>query len=386
MKKIAIDTSVLSEIIGQGCIYVDKTRCCLDMIESGKFFFLARPRRFGKSLMVDTLANILQGNRKLFEGTYIWDKYAFEPCPVLRFSMNDLRAGSYDVNVRLLMSSIASKAEEFGIPLDTSVEEPFFHFAQLIRGVSKKYGRQVAVLIDEYDYPLMDSVADLSRFVKMRDMLSSFYETLKVEEASVRFCFITGITRFPHVSIFSKLNNLIDITNDPKYASICGYSDDELDTYFGPYVEKHFSDSAISDEEGRRAFRQTIKEYYDGYRFCVEDDVTLYNPVSVGKFFMNGCVFRNYWIGTGAQSLVNSLVGANSAFFKDKSDFVIPVSELDTFSLEDLAGRSASRESIYSFLVQAGYMTIKGLDGGRLRLGYPNREVADTIEARVLAS
>ena len=386
LKEIIIDKSSLEWIVRSNGLYIDKTKYILSLIRRGTYFFLSRPRRFGKSLLIDTLENIFKGNRELFKGTYIYDSYDFEEHPVIRFSMNDLRASSNKVNTRLLLDFVMKWASYFHVEdmIDTSIEEPFYYFSNLLRAVYRKTGKKVVVLIDEYDYPLMQSVKEKEKFEEMRDMLQAFYETLKVEENSLRFCFLTGITRFQHVSIFSKLNNLTDISSDPKFSAICGYTDDEIDHYFAPYMEKYFSDNNISDNEEKKAFRVRMKEFYDGYRFSLRNDVTMYNPVSVGKFFLGGCSFENFWIETGAQSLVDEIVSRNPELFHEDVTFSIYNQALTSFNMAEAFSPNPDPEAVYSYLVQAGYLTIRGSEYGKMILGYPNREVSDTMNGKVL--
>ena len=380
LKEIVVDKSSLSWLRSVDGLYVDKTGYLLKLISSGSYFFLSRPRRFGKSLTVDTLEQIFKGNKELFKGLYIYDKYDFEEYPILHFNMNNLRSNSYENNIRLLLSDIREKAHAMDVDLDESIGEPFYYFSQLLRKVSSKEGRPVAVLVDEYDYPLLQAVYDDDRFEKTKEMLASFYETLKIEEGSVKFCFITGITRFPHVSIFSKLNNLIDISSSPEYAALCGYTDEELDSYFAPYMENYFEKNKITGAEDRKAFRQSIKEYYDGYCFTDDLDTTIYNPVSIGKFFNGNCTFKNFWIDTGSQSIVNDVVRRHPDFFTSSSRMEVGRNSLSSVEMKNLQRDDVTAFDVYSYLVQAGYLTIKGISGGRYVLGYPNLEVKDTIE------
>ena len=386
LKEIVVDKSSLSWLRSVDGLYVDKTGYLLKLISSGSYFFLSRPRRFGKSLTVDTLEQIFKGNKELFKGLYIYDKYDFKEYPILHFNMNNLRSNSYENNIRLLLSDIREKAHAMDVDLDESIGEPFYYFSQLLRKVSSKEGRPVAVLVDEYDYPLLQAVYDDDRFEKTKEMLASFYETLKIEESSVKFCFITGITRFPHVSIFSKLNNLIDISSSPEYAALCGYTDEELDSYFAPYMENYFEKNNITGAEDKKAFRQSIKEYYDGYRFSIRSDQSMYNPVSIGRFFNGGCVFDNFWIETGAQELVNDVIEKNNEIFRGSDEFPVPISKTAKFEVRKIFTEHPDRDYVLSYLLQAGYLTIRGEEAGDYVLSYPNQEVKDAMDAAVLSS
>ena len=387
MKKIAIDTSSLREIIESGRIYVDKTRYYIDMINMGKYFFLSRPRRFGKSLTIDTLANIFSGNKELFKGTCIYDRYDFESYPVIRFSMNNISAYSeeeflYSLKHDLILPIAREYRVSDSFPVEATAPSSWLNY--LISAMAEKYGKKVVILIDEYDYPLLDTVRDES-YARIKTRLESFYGVLKPREEDIRFCFITGITRFPQVSIFSKLNNLLDISNDPVYASVCGYTDEELDYYFTPYIEKYYEENGVEGEE-RKEFRRRIKEYYDGYRFSIRNEVTVYNPVSIGKFFIGGCSFENFWISTGAQSIVDRIITGHPELFRAGTGFSMFPESMSTFQMEDVFSSTPEREAVYSYLVQAGYMTLKGERNGQYQLDYPNKEVRDTMNAKVLST
>ena len=389
LKYIATDSKSFRELIEGGYLYIDKTEYLYKMLRKGspsKYWFLSRPRRFGKSLLIDTLENIFKGNRELFKGTYIYDNYDFEEHPVIRLNMSltpfsnerEMLSNLYDLQ-------ICDIARRYGIDDEISRESsPAVWLHVLITGLYRKYGKAVVVLVDEYDNCLLNAVKDEKLFEKLRDLLAGFYEVLKTDGDYLRFCFLTGVTRFQHVSIFSKLNNLTDISTDPEYAAICGYTDDEIDHYFAPYIKKYFSDNNIADDEEKKAFRARMKEFYDGYRFSLRNDVTMYNPVSVGKFFIGGCSFENFWIETGAQSLVDEIVSRNPELFHEDVTFSIYNQALTSFNMAEAFSPNPDPEAVYSYLVQAGYLTIRGSEYGKMILGYPNREVSDTMNGKVL--
>ena len=390
LKYLTTDSRSFKDLIEGKYLYVDKTGYIYDMLKKGspsKYWFLSRPRRFGKSLTIDTLANIFSGNKELFKGTCIYDRYDFESYPVIRFSMNNVSTYSEEEFLYSLKHDlILPIAREYGVsdsfPVEATAPSSWLNY--LISAMAEKYGKKVVILIDEYDYPLLDTVRDES-YARIKTRLESFYGVLKPREEDIRFCFITGITRFPQVSIFSKLNNLLDISNDPVYASVCGYTDEELDYYFTPYMEKYYEENGVEGEE-RKEFRRRIKEYYDGYRFSIRNEVTVYNPVSIGKFFIGGCSFENFWISTGAQSIVKEIVEANAEVFTDRKEFSVPISKTKVFEVERLFTSPSDQGAVLSYLLQAGYLTIRREEVGDYVLSYPNLEVKDAMNAAVLSS
>ena len=389
LKYIATDSKSFRELIEGGYLYIDKTEYLYKMLRKGspsKYWFLSRPRRFGKNLTIDTLENIFKGNRELFKGTYIYDSYDFEEHPVIRLNMSLTPfSNEREMLSNLYVMQICDIARKYGIEAEISRESsPAVWLHVLITGLYRKYGKAVVVLVDEYDNYLLNAVKDEKLFERLRDLLAGFYEVLKTDGDYLRFCFLTGVTRFQHVSIFSKLNNLTDISSNPEYAAICGYTDTELDHYFAPYMEKYFSDNNIADGEEKKAFRVRMKEFYDGYRFSQRNDVTMYNPVSVGKFFLGGCSFENFWIETGAQSLVDEIVSRNPELFHEDVTFSIYNQALTSFNMAEAFSPNPDPEAVYSYLVQAGYLTIRGSEYGKMILGYPNREVSDTMNGKVL--
>lgn len=389
LKPITTGNSNFKELIEHGNIYVDKTRYLLDLIEgegSEKYYFLSRPRRFGKSLTVDTLLNIFSGNKYLFESLYIYDKYCFDVNPVIKINLNNVSVSSLsDFLTTLKLDVLYPIAQQYGVdgnfPLGENIPSLWMNY--IISAVSEKYKRQVVILIDEYDYPLLDSIHD-DVFSMVRDSLESFFSVLKAREEDIKFCFITGITRFSQVSLFSKLNNLVDISDDPRYASICGYTDQELDYYFSPYMEKYYQENGVSNEDGKADFRNRIRSYYDGYRFSPRSAVCVYNPVSIGFFFKRGCFFDNFWVTTGSQRLVREIVSLYPSYFEEGDVYKLPSARAKSFEVRAIFSGNADRTYVYSYLLQAGYLTIRDEKNGVYELSYPNEEVRDAISASVL--
>ena len=390
LKPIPTGNPNFREIIENGNLYIDKTKYIYNLISNksvDNIFFLSRPRRFGKSLTIDTLEQIFIGNKELFKGLYIYDEYDFEEYPVIRLNMSltpfsDLKgllSNLYKLQIRKI-------AEKYMVDDLDENDSPAVWLDSLLSCLYKKYNKKVVVLIDEYDNSLLKTVYDRVLFEDVRNLFAGFYEVLKTDGDYIRFCFITGVTRFQQVSIFSQLNNLIDISSSPEYAALCGYTDEELDYYFAPYIQKYYEDNNIEKREEREAFRKSIKDYYDGYRFSIRNDVTMYNPVSIGKFFNGGCSFDNFWIETGAQSLVNEIVERHYEIFRASDEFSVPISKTTKFEVRRIFTKHPDTGYVLSYLLQAGYLTIRREEAGDYVLSYPNLEVKDAMDAAVLTS
>ena len=280
-------------------LYVDKTARLLDLIQNGQRYFLSRPRRFGKSLTLSTLDAMFSGRAELFKGLAAeeWvSRQAKNPSPVLRFDMSSL--GSYS-NSEELNSSIIRRLEDViednGLQLRTErTSNEMLH--QIIRALYKKRGRLV-VLVDEYDKPILDNINDLNQANEMREVLRSFYTTLKSCDEYLRFILLTGISKFSKAGVFSALNNLADISMLKKYGDIVGYTQEELDKNFIEYLDT----SSKSMNLTRNELREKIKHYYDG--FCFDGKNRLYNPFSLLNFFIDD-KFGNYWYKSGSPTFI----------------------------------------------------------------------------------
>ncbi len=342
--------------------YVDKTAHIQRLIDEGSHFFLSRPRRFGKSLFLDTLKELFEGNEPLFEGLHIhdyWDWQIRYPVVRLSFGKGNFKEAEYlHANV---MAQLHTIAEEAGIAprYDTAPE----CFSDLIRVLHRQVGQRVAVLIDEYDKPILDAleVPEVAR--ANRDFLRGLYATIKDSDAHVKFTFLTGVSKFSKVHIFSGLNNLTDITLDPDYSAICGYAETDLDTVFAPELP------GLDREE--------IRDWYNGYSWRGQEKV--YNPFDILLLFRRHS-FEAYWFETGTPTfLIETLF--NRRVSSLKLDEMIGSSDLlSTFDVDEIATEA--------LLFQTGYLTITGEEnlGGKsfYRLGYPNREVRQSLNESLL--
>ena len=345
-----------------GYVYVDKTRQVYEIATRGKYYFLGRPRRFGKSLLLSTFEAYFLGKKELFGGLAIekleeeWREY-----PVLRL---DLNTGEYDEEESLndeFHRHLEKWEAEYG---DTyKGRKPSERFLQVIELAYKKTGRQVVILVDEYDKPLVNTFDNLALQELYRSQLKAFYSVLKTQDRYIRFAFLTGVTKFGKVSVFSDLNNLQDISMQEKYAGICGITEKEIHEYFEQSIDEMASVNGISHEE---AFAK-LKEQYDGYHFEVDTE-GVYNPFSLLNAF-NEKKFKNYWYETGTPTFLVQLLKNNDYELNDLQRQSMTASDLKNID-------SIDRDPI-PMIYQSGYLTIKSYDHefGIYQLGFPNKEV-----------
>ncbi len=366
MKKLPISLQNFEELIAKDCVYVDKTRLVYKMATEGKFYFLSRPRRFGKSLLVSTLKRLFEGRKDLFQGLWIenaeWD---WKPHPVLYLDFSEITNETPEKLKEGIWLTLAKIAEEHGLrPSSKLLPETF---KELIVSLSRKAGEKVVVLFDEYDKPLITHLgkgeAELEIAKQNREALRNFFGVLKggnVNEA-LQFVFITGISKFARVSIFSELNNLNDLTMHPAYADLLGYTQGELEHYFADYLFQLSEDM----NEPAPTVLEKLKTWYNGYRFTTKE-VLVYNPFSILNVFEKG-VFQNYWFETATPAFLIHLI-------KEKK---YPIVELENLQLQEtaLAAYDLDRLDLEPLLLQTGYLTIHEFDGARYHLGYPNQEV-----------
>jgi len=374
MKKLGLGISAFSKLIENDYIYVDKTQSIYEMINTGEIYFLSRPRRFGKSLIVSTLKELFKGNKKLFEGLYIYDKWDWnEEYPIIHLDF----AGRTSKNPEMLELSIDKflndTAEEKGIELEdiNLINEKF---EELIKKLHRKTGKRVVVLIDEYDNPIISSLKNIEIANKNRDVLSNFYQVLKSCDEYLKFIFLTGVTKFSKTSIFSGLNNLTDITLDSNFSTICGYSQEELEECFKEYINKFSKTNNVSREK----LLSLIKTWYKGYSWDGEN--YLYNPYSILSLFAKG-EFGNFWFETGNPTFLMEFVKNNKDINVLFDPNPIISGNFPSFNLENL--------DFTTILLQTGYLTIKSkqINVGELstyELTIPNREVNDSLFTSII--
>jgi hypothetical protein len=354
LKNLPLGISTLSKLLENNCIYVDKTEYAYNLTNQSGAFFLSRPRRFGKSLFVDTLKEIFEGNQKLFEGLYIYDKWDWsKKYPVIKL---DFAAGGgknqNELDLRL-SALLQQNKERLGVTYDSKDLED--DFSRLISMTAAKYGQRVVVLVDEYDKPILDNLHNTQVALETRDALKAFYGVLKEQDANLQFVFMTGVTKFSKVSLFSGVNQLVDITIDEEFSSICGYTDMDLREHFSEYL-------AGSDPE-------EVKRWYNGYSWTGSE--TVYNPYDILLFIKKRMVYQNYWFETGSPTFLIELFRKNQYFLPDLENIEVFQRTLNSFEIESLHP--------ITLLFQAGYLTIEKTFIEREKLVYrlkiPNQEV-----------
>ena len=361
-RRLPIGLQTFSKVRADNCYYVDKTPYIRRLLDEGEHYFLSRPRRFGKSLFLDTLKELFEGNEPLFEGLAIHDRWDWSVRhPVLRLSFGSglfKEPGHLALNFKEQLAAAERRAEVV-IDYDTAPGR----FASLLEALHRRSGQPVAVLVDEYDKPILDALEEPEVARANRDFLRSVYAVVKDSDAHIRFSFITGVSKFSKVSLFSGLNNLRDITLNPGYSAICGYTDADLDTVFAPELDG--------------LERAQVRDWYNGYSW--RGDERVYNPYDILLLF-DTREFAAHWFETGTPTfLVDTLFDRRvSALALD--GMVGSAELLSTFDVGDMPTEA--------LLFQTGYLTIERPEprGGEMfyRLRYPNREVRQSLNRSLL--
>ena len=366
MEKYPLGIQSFSGLRRDGYIYIDKTELIYRLISRGKYYFLSRPRRFGKSLLMSTIESLFRGNRDLFKGLYIDNTdYDWTPNPVLYLNLAQVANESMlsledTLNSQILKwekeYDVSDKATTYGVRLYNVIESAY-----------RLTGKRVVVLIDEYDKPLINNQDNPSLFEDIRKLLRSVYSVMKMADDYIRFGMITGVSRFSKVSIFSDLNNLDDISFDDDYAAICGITEEEIHRYFKSGVERLAEKRAI----GYDAAIKLLKDNYDGYHFTKQSP-DIFNPFSMLKAMRAGEI-GSYWFETGTPDFIAKEIAATGADLAESLRVEVTQSAL--------AMSEIGHYDLTSKLFQAGYLTIKSYDWQykMYTLGVPNREVEEGL-------
>jgi hypothetical protein len=343
------------EIILENKVYVDKTMFALRLATTGKYYFLSRPRRFGKSLFISTLETLFLGKKEFFKGLYLYDKWQFEAYPIIKISFSSIGYRTMGLTPAI-SKALLDIAKSHNIEISVEPDKIDKVFEELIEKLHSQHEKGVVVLIDEYDKPLIDYLDkdNLHKAKENRDVLKSFYSILKDADPHLKMVFITGVSKFSKVSIFSDLNNLTDLSLSPDFNEICGISQQEL--------EENFS------EELTLYDKEEIRKWYNGYKFHVRGK-TLYNPFSLLNFFNTGD-FQNFWYTTGTPTFLMKLCREQHLYEFDEIN--LNYSDLGNFDIENL--------KIIPVLFQTGYLTLVGEDPifRNAKLSFPNTEVRES--------
>ena len=362
LKRLPVGIQTFSNIIEGDMLYIDKTEYIWNMIHLGKYIFLSRPRRFGKSLLVSTLHAYFEGRKDLFKGLFIesvekeWVQY-----PVLRFSMASGKHMEKDQLERYLLFMLAENERRFGITSDSI--DPNVRLRNLITSIYEKTGKKVVILIDEYDAPLLDVVHEDKTLPVLRNVMRNFYSPLKDSDPYLHFVFLTGITKFSQLSIFSELNNLTNISMYPEFGGICGITEEEMVTAMTDYLD----DFAEAQQTTREGAVEGLKRQYDGYHFTWPSP-DIFNPFSLLNAFQDRD-YTNYWFSSGTPTYLIEMLRKFNVVPSDISQMQVLSSDFDA-PTENMA-------SITPLLYQSGYVTIKDYDrASRLyTLDIPNTEI-----------
>ncbi len=367
MRKYPIGIQDFQELRKGGYLYIDKTREIYELIESGKYYFLSRPRRFGKSLLISTLKYLFQGGRELFEGLWIKDKHDFRARPVLHISISSIGYKTMGL-APALNAKMDYLAAAYNIELKRKTYDQ--KFAELLEKLSGKKTK-VALLIDEYDKPLVDYIDQPEQAEINRDILKNFFSIIKDADPFLRFLLITGVSKFSKVSLFSDLNHLRDITLVEQFETIAGYTQAELENSFAPDIQRF----AQKLEKPADVLKEEIRRWYNGYSWGTE--TRLYNPFSILNLFASQR-FANYWWETGTPTfLVKRL---KEGFHYDLEGVDIGSDVFESYTLENLNWQS--------LLFQTGYLTIQEYhrEERLFTLGYPNLEVKEAMHRHLLGA
>ena len=362
--QLPIGLQTFAEVREGGFAYVDKTPYALKLVASGKVYFLARPRRFGKSLFLDTLRNLFEGQRELFTGLHAEANWVWEiKYPVIKLDMSSYFDKSAALDATLL-NLLENNAIKLGV--DLRGRDAPTQFYNLIIDAQRRYGQQSVLLVDEYDKPMIDNIKKPKLAEDMRDQLHGFYSIIKAADEHLRFVMLTGVSKFAKVSIFSGLNNLKDISLDPQYGSICGYTEDDLNEVFGEHLQG--------------VDREQLRLWYNGYNFLGEHSV--YNPHDILSFIdrsqsFGKFKFENYWFETGTPTFIIELLTRNKVLAQHLEPQSIRKNKLDSSPLENLEFTTA--------LFQSGYLTIDKVDDSdpfmeRYQLVCPNHSVRTALQ------
>ncbi len=364
MKKLPIGIQTFSSIIQGDFVYIDKTPGIARMLDGAGRYFLSRPRRFGKSLLLDTIKSVFEGRHELFTGLYIEDKWDWsQTWPVIKIDFASGTIHSHHELNAWLHQQLDEHQQAFGLKLIHD-DNPAIRFSRLIQAAANQSAQnQVVVLIDEYDRPILDNIDQPDLAGQIREKLKNLYSVMKAQDSLIRFIFMTGVTKFSKVSLFSGINQIEDITLDQHYAAICGYTQNDLETTFA----EHLADVDMAE----------LKSWYNGYHFMGE---AVYNPFDILLFLGKDKIYRNYWFETGSPEFLIRLFKKHQYFLPNLENIEVGEEILNSFEVENI--------NPVTLLFQAGYLTITETITRRNRLRFklaaPNQEVRISLAERLI--
>lgn len=365
MKKLPIGISTLAEIRANDYVFIDKTRHVANLVSAGKYYFLSRPRRFGKSLFLDTLKQAFLGRKDLFTGLYLEQNWDWNKSyPVIHF---DFGAGivqsrhELDIKIGQFLDEYYNK-----YAIENIYEDISGRFSYLIRSIAEN-NPQLVILIDEYDKPILDNIINPAQAAEMRDGLKNLYSVIKSHDEYIKFVLMTGVSKFSKVSLFSGLNILDDISLNTNYADICGYTQSELEQECAEHLAAGQVDKA------------KLKLWYNGYNFAGSAEQKVYNPFDILLFCNNNYQYRSYWFETATPTFLVRLIESEQYYIPDLEEVLVPESSLASFDVDEI--------TLTTLLFQTGYLTIKRVTqlGTQMAyvLGYPNLEVKASLNDKL---
>jgi len=363
LKKLPIGIQTFSKIREDDYLYIDKTDLALDLINTYQYVFLSRPRRFGKSLFLDTLRNIFEGHQHYFAGLAIEDQWDWTVSyPVIYISFAEGKIQSLDDLTDKFEEIFIQNQQRLGVTCQFDARDRRC-FSELIRKAHAKYQQKVVVLVDEYDKPILDNITNTPVAQQIRDGLVNFYSVIKGSDEFLRFAFLTGVSKFTKTSIFSGLNNITDISLDEAFGDICGYSQYDIDTAFKPHLEG--------------VDREKLKEWYNGYNFLGSQ---MYNPFDILKFIAKNHKYANYWFESGTPTFLIELIKSQHYFLPSLANLRVDEKLLNSFDIDNL--------DLEVILYQSGYLTIDRVQTLGVKTFYylklPNLEVKASLTDYVL--
>ena len=354
LAKLPVGIQTFSEVREEKYLYIDKTPLVHKLVEEGKYYFLSRPRRFGKSMLISTLQALFEGRKELFEGLYIHGKWDWDTkYPVIKISFGGVARDLADMK-QDVAAILRDNQERLDIQCPEG-DDAGSCLKYLIKHAAQKYGQKVVILVDEYDKLIVDNIDQVEVAKQGREVLKDLYTTIKDSDEYVKFALLTGVSKFSKVSVFSGLNNLEDISLNSDYATICGYTQHDLETTFADHLQ------GVDMEK--------VRQWYNGYNFLGD---RVYSPFDILLFIKNGKVFKNYWFGTGTPTFLIKLIEQHNYYIPKLDNIKVSESMIDSYDIENI--------KLEPILFQTGYLSIKKVKqvsyGTEYILGFPNKEVA----------